>query len=83
MPIQSLFMNTVKLACCDSCRQVVSLEIAAPAGAPALRIFDCPHCNKTNFLVLDGPVKHAMPVEALRRLPSGAAARMRLAALPG
>jgi hypothetical protein len=54
---------------CRLCQKSVSLETRpAPETAPAWRMFDCPHCLKTNFLLLTARVlavsRGEMPAES-------------------
>lgn len=46
---------------CQSCKQPVVLELVSPAGARAWRMFNCPHCLKTNFVALPAAVVRARP----------------------
>ncbi len=50
--------STVKKTVCQFCAQPAQLEVAAsPQLAPAWRMFDCPHCHRTNFILLDAHIQ--------------------------
>ena len=46
---------------CQSCKQPVLLELIASPSAHAWRMYNCPHCLKTNFLALPSAVLRARP----------------------
>jgi hypothetical protein len=48
--------HLVKNAVCQFCQRPVLLELGASHITPAWRMYDCPHCGKTNFAMLPAQV---------------------------
>jgi hypothetical protein len=44
---------------CQFCSKPVHLELAPVHVAPAWRMFDCPYCHKTNFVLLPSRITGA------------------------
>jgi len=47
-----------KDAGCQFCTKKVVLDLVpGPQPVPAWRMFDCPHCHRTNFILLDAQIQ--------------------------
>jgi hypothetical protein len=45
-------MSSRHITACQSCSRVIVLKLAFGQGPSAWRLFDCPHCEKTNAALL-------------------------------